>query len=274
MSHGETVLADLHSHLVPGVDDGARTGDDTVEGIERMVERGYRRIVTTPHLDASLTLDPRTFAVRMDEIREGWNWIVGRVRQRWPELDFRQGHEVMLDVPDGDFSDERLRLGGTRFILVEWARMQVPPQSQQVLSRLRFAGLRPIIAHPERYFGLDPELAVVAEWKDAGAYLQVNTGSLAGRYGGRARSVAVRLLRRGWVDYLSTDFHGRPHLSLYCDEAEEALAELGGDDHFSLLAGANPCRVFDDEEPMPVPPLPDERGLLERLRGLFGGSED
>ena len=271
MSDAPASLADLHNHLVPGVDDGARNTEDALEGIGRMVDAGYRRIVTTPHLDAGLTLNPPALDARLDQIREGWEWIIAEVRKRWPDLDFRQGYEVMLDVPDADFSGPRLCLDGTSFILVEWPRMHVPPRSTEVISRLRFAGLRPVVAHPERYSGVDPSLERIERWRRAGAYLQVNHGSLAGRYGQAARTTALRLLKRGWVDYLSTDFHGRPHLDLYLDDVREALEERGGDEQLALLTRTNPSRLFDDEDPLPVPPLPDERGLWDRLRGLFAG---
>lgn len=268
------MLGDLHSHLIPGVDDGARTPADSLEGVGRMVDQGYGRIVTTPHLDANLTLVRDLFEARMEDVAEGWRSVSGSVAERWPELDFRRGFEVRLDVPDGNFSDERLRLGGTRFVLVEWSGMQVPPRSTEVLGRLRLSGLTPVLAHPERYSGVDRDLGTVAAWREAGAYLQVNNGSLVGRYGPAARTLAFRLLKRGWVDYLSTDFHGRPHLSLHTEEATEALESVGGEEQVSLLTTTNPRRLFEDLEPLPVPPLSGEKGLWGKVRELLAGELD
>ena len=94
------------------------------------------------------------------------------------------------------------------------------------------------------------------------------------RYGPDARTLAFRLLRRGWVDYLSSDFHCRSHLKLFHREAVERLTELGGDEQVSLLTATNPQRVFRDEEPVPVPPLAGERTLWTRLRKLFKMEED
>ncbi|MGD2069791.1 MAG: hypothetical protein PVI57_14055 [Gemmatimonadota bacterium] len=268
------VLGDLHSHLVPGVDDGARTAAESLEGVGRMVDQGYGRIVTTPHLDANLTLAGDFFEARMDEMTEAWRSVSVSVAEKWPELDFRLGFEVRLDVPDGNFSDERLRLGDTRFVLVEWSGMQVPPRSMEVLGRLRLSGLTPVLAHPERYSGIDRDLGTVARWREAGAYLQVNNGSLVGRYGPAARTLAFRLLKRGWADYLSTDFHGRPHLSLHTGEVTEALGSVGGEEQLKLLMGTNPRRLFDDLEPLPVPPLSGEKGLWGRVRELWAGELD
>jgi protein-tyrosine phosphatase len=262
-------IGDFHSHLVPGVDDGSRSIEDSLEGIERMTRAGIRKIITTPHIDASLVRDRRAFDAHMDGVDRAWDEIRHEVAERFPEVDFRRGHEVMLDVPDPDVSDPRMRLDGTSFVLIEWPRLQLPPGTPEVLSRLRMAGLRPIIAHPERYLGFDRELGLVSEWRRVGAYLQMNYGSLAGRYGGEARTLAFRLLRRGWVDYMSTDFHSRPHLKLFRREAAAMLTEMDGDEQLSLLSITNPQRIFRDEEPLPVPALLGERTVWSRLRGLL-----
>lgn len=235
-----------------------------------MVAVGIDRIVTTPHLDASLTRDRARFEERMEEMERAWEEASEAVAGRWPELDFRRGFEIKMDVPEPDFGDPRLRLGGTGFVLVEWARMQVPPSSADALERLGTAGVRPIVAHPERYHNVDREMAIVEVWRGAGALLQVNFGSLVGRYGPKVEERALRLLQRGWVDYLSTDFHGRPHLELHLRDAEARLQKLGAGEQFERLAGTNPRRLFDDEEPLPVSPITLETGLIGRVRRMFG----
>jgi tyrosine-protein phosphatase YwqE len=102
-----------------------------------------------------------------------------------------------------------------------------------------------------------------------GAYLQVNYGSLVNRYGPEARTLAHRLLKRGWVDYLSTDFHCRSHLKLMHREGVNRLLEIGGEEQVTLLTMTNPQRVFRDEEPVPVPPLLGERTIWSRMREML-----
>lgn len=261
--------ADLHSHLVPGVDDGARSVDDALEGVGRMVRAGVTALVTTPHLNASLTLDPPDFRREMEIMDRGWTKVSSAVSEAWPDLGFGLGFELRLDVPDPDLADERLRMGGTRWILVEWDRMQVPPGTAAVLERIREAGLRPLLAHPERYSGTRDRVAEAREWRRHGAFLQVNLGSLVGRYGSRARTRALRLLREGLVDVLATDFHGRPQLELFLAPVAERLRRLGAHEHLTLLTATNPHRILNDEEPLRVPPLPAEGGLWGRVRELF-----
>lgn len=262
-------FTDLHSHLVPGVDDGSRTLDEALDGIRSLVASGVGRIVTTPHLDGSLTQDRALFAERMEEMEEAWGPLKEKVEEEFPGLDFLRSHEVMLDIPDPDLSDPRLHLGDTDSVLVEWPGLQVPPGSVPVLERMVAAGIRPIIAHPERYRGLDRDSAYPGEWKNAGALLQVNYGSILGRYGETPRRRAFTLLERGWVDLMASDFHGRPRLSPCLTEAREVLGKLGGGPQFGLLAGGNPTRVLRGEDPLPVPPLPLKPGVFQRLREAF-----
>ncbi len=272
-SHDPSSLTDLHSHLVPGVDDGARTVEDTLEGVGRLWDLGYRTLATTPHFDGSLTLDEDRFRKAMGPMDQGWEHFCELMKARFPDLVVFRGHEVMLDVPNPDLSDRRLHLAEGPWVLVEWPRLQIPPGSTRVLERLVEQGYRPLIAHPERYHGIDPELSRLHRWKEAGAALQVNLGSLVGRYGDRARTMAFRLLRRGWVDCFSTDFHGRPHLEPYTLEARHTMTDMDGEEQWRLLTIENPSRIVRGKDPLPVNPLEPQGGFWERVRGLLGLSK-
>lgn len=261
-------LTDLHSHLVPGVDDGSRTLEESLESVGVFHEAGVRRIVTTPHLDGSLTHDPEGFEATMDEMDRSWASLLQRGEEEFPGTELHRGFEIMLDIPDPDLTDQRLRLGGTRFVLVEWAWSGIPPGTLRVLARLKEGGLTPILAHPERYRGLE-DLRLAGAWRKAGALLQMNYGSLVGRFGDLPRKRALELLERGWIDLLSSDFHGRPGLSPDLEEAREALAGLGGNEQFEILAGVNTLRILRDQDPDPVPPLTMQKGILEKLRLFF-----
>lgn len=261
---------DFHSHLVPGVDDGARDLEDSLEGIGRLVEAGFRRILTTPHLNASVGREPGGFGPRLEEVGAAFQTLKAAVAEQWPEIQLAQGFEVMLDIPDVDLNDHRLRLAGTRFMLVEWPRLQIPPATHRVIERLVASGVRPVIAHPERYGGMEHTRSIAREWRDMGALLQVNYGSVCGRYGRAARKVALRLLSEGLVSYLASDFHGRPNLHLYYREARAFFEEKGALEAFYTLTETNPRRLMEDEDPLPVAILAERSGLLGRFRRIIG----
>ncbi|MEX1183133.1 MAG: CpsB/CapC family capsule biosynthesis tyrosine phosphatase [Gemmatimonadota bacterium] len=244
---------DFHNHLIPGVDDGAADESQSADGLRAFVAQGITRIVVTPHIDGSLTLHPDALAARLQEIDAGWERLQRVVAEQFPELDVRRGVEVMLDTPEPNLSEDRLRLDGGRFALVEFPFMSVPPHSARVLEVLVRAGVTPIVAHPERYSGVTPDSPLPAEWRAAGALLQVNAGSIKGRYGPPARHIAFALLERGIVDYVCSDYHarGRPATA----GARTILAGMDGAEQADLLMVVNPRRMLAGEAPIPVPPL-------------------
>jgi protein-tyrosine phosphatase len=264
-----TSFVDIHNHLVPGVDDGARDVPAVLDSVERFTRLSVRRIVTTPHIEGSLTHDAVRLEERLGSVTEAWKRAEAAIRESFPEVEFHRGHEVLLDVPQVDFSDPRIRLAGTRFVLVEWPRLQLPPGTVRVLAGIRDQGWRPIVAHPERYAGMGQAIGIAAQWREVGAHLQVNFGSLVARYGSSAQSTAYRLLRRGWVDYLASDFHGHPRLKLHVDEASEVIEGLGADEVLTYLYRTNPSRLLADQDPLPPPILPSERGMWARLQGMI-----
>lgn len=270
-SPAQALVGDLHSHLIPGVDDGARSLEEALEAVERMVEAGIGRMVTTPHVNASLTRDSGLLRTWLDDVDDSWKELAEQVGERFPEIELLRGHEVMLDVPYPDFSDARLRLGGTSFVLVEWPRLQIPPGTEQVIERIVDAGYHPVIAHPERYSGIRQDLNCARAWRTAGAYLQVNHGSFVGRYGPEARAVASELVARGWADYLSSDFHARAHLEIHLRDAEGFFAVHDGLEQFGLLTVTNPGRIIQDQPPLPVPPLRIRKRFWDRFASIFKG---
>lgn len=253
---------DLHNHLLPGVDDGAADDDQARTALRAMREQGVRALVTTPHLDGSLTLAPDRLAARLAELDAGWARLRAIVDAEFPDVRVERGAEVMLDTPAPDLSDPRARLGGTSFVLVELPYMNVPPNSASTVYGLKMKGHRPIVAHPERYEGVDRELAMVDEWRRVGGHLQVNTGSLLGRYGTRAEHRAWRLLELGWADYLASDYHARGDCTL---AAGFAAIEGAGGEAVARALTRNAERLLHDDPPEPVPPLERKRGWMARL---------
>ncbi len=250
-------FVDFHSHLMPGVDDGARDTVQALESLRAFAAQGAATCLTTPHFDASLTKSPPAFTARMGQFEIAWAALTAardtyRVSAGHPTLPtLARGVEVMLDDPDPDLSDPRLRLAGGPFVLVEFPAMQMPPNAQWTISRLRQNGWWPIIGHPERYRNHDSQLTVLARCRGAGALLQVNAGSLLGHHGARARTVAHALLSLGWVDYLASDHHARGEPAT---GRAVALLQLRGAPAQRLTV-ENPQRILAGEGPLPVAPL-------------------
>jgi protein-tyrosine phosphatase len=262
----EARVVDLHSHLMPAVDDGAADVEESRSALDALLSDGVRALVTTPHLDASLLARAEAWAARADSLDAAWAALLSCSGTR-PSPELRRGAEVRLDVPEPDLSDARVRLGGGPFVLVEFPWFTVPPRSSRVLTGMRSRDWIPVVAHPERYRGLAGDSEVIQAWRRAGACLQVNHGSLTGRYGATARELGLLLLDRGWADYLSSDYHARGRTEIRA--VRELLEELGGAEQATLLMETNPARLLQGLPPLPVPPLGGRPPLRERLASVF-----
>ena len=247
-------MIDIHSHLLPGVDDGSRSIAESVSVLERFAADGVECVVLTPHLVASRA------GVAPYEKHSAILETLRAAARRGPEL--RLGWEIMLDVPNADLRAAHLGLGGSRAVLVEFPRTSVPAGAATELFRLRTAGSVPVLAHPERYWGCTVEK--VAAWRSAGAVIQMDTAGLIGT--GSIALISRALLEAGLVDVFASDNHGDAR-SLAT--ARDWLLEVATPEHAQLLTRANAKRLLDGETLVPVPPLPRQRGIFGRLRELF-----
>lgn len=260
-------LTDVHTHLIPGVDDGAPDLKAALATLEKMFDDGVRAVAATPHLNASNPNSDRR--ARADEV---WPELVARARAVVPGLALHRGYEIQLDTPDLDLSDEGLRLAGSRFALVEFHSFTVPDRSAEALARIAEGGCVPIIVHPERYWGYDRDLSIVPDWRRAGALLQLNSGSLLGEYGENVRTTALRLLREGRIDLMASDNHARPDRSPSLLHVWEHLVRQGLEEKANLLLATNPRRVLRDEMPLSVGRVQPRDGFVSRIaRALRGG---
>ena len=249
-------MLDFHNHLMPGVDDGASSIAESRSGLEAFRTARVTDVITTPHMRASMTTRPDELQTFLDGLDTAWSSLNLLATEEFPEMRVDRGAEVMLDLPSPNFSDPRVRLAQTSFVLIEFPFMSIPPHSTAAISNIIEGGWIPIVAHPERYRNMPGNHDLVEHWREAGARIQVNSGSLIGQYGSTARDISWELLRRGCVDYLSSDYHSRGRCVV--GDAAAALEKRGGSAQLHALMTANPERLIRNELPIPVEPLDEE----------------
>lgn len=253
-------MIDLHCHLLPGVDDGSKSVDQSVAVLRAMRDGGVTAVCLTPHGTAS----------RIGQgIPAAHDAAFRRLSQKAPEgILLLRGIELMLDraVSDELLSQPGFTLGGTKAILVEFSRFVTAPAVSNALMQIVRLGLIPVLAHPERYAATTPSAAW--QWKSLGAVMQVDATTIfqPGRRGQRARD----LLAHGMADIMAADNHGdgRSVLVPY-----RLLCEQGGEHVADLLARKNPGAILAEKPLDPVPSLPIKTGLFTRLKELFGSEE-
>ena len=251
-------MIDLHSHVLPGVDDGARTAGQGADVLRAMAVRGVTDLCLTPHLLAEQAA--RGAPAKHDR-------AFGELSAVAPEMPrLYRGAEVMLDRPLADEVGERrdVTIAGSRYILVEFTRLVTFETVARALARVVEVGLVPILAHPERYSPCSP--AAVRRWREGGAVMQVDAGTLAAhsQRGDRAR----QLVSEGLADILAGDNHGDDRSVA---QGVEVLREHGGETQAELLGTVNPRAILEDGDLEPVPALALKDSWLRRLRRLLDG---
>ena len=254
-------VIDLHSHLIPAIDDGSQSVEQSLDVLRTFVDAGVLGVVLTPHVTASeLAKNPDGAAERRDQAYD----LLRRIGLAAPKL--YVGFEIMLDQPLSavTIGDRRFALAESRYYLVEFSYSVVATYARNVLAKITDAGVIPIVAHPERYEACSPE--TISAWRTAGAKIQVDSTSLTrpSSRGHRAR----QLLAAGLADVIAADNHGNDRL---LTKGVEYLEARGGSHSAHILATANPQAVINNKDMVPVPPIEIKENMLDRWRRFVSG---
>lgn len=210
---------DIHSHLVPGIDDGSPDIETSLKLIKGLSEAGYRKIVTTPHV--LWDIYPNT----TETIKQGIGELQEAVLKEGLDIELNAAAEYFLD----EHFEEELKKK-TRFltisgnmILVEFSMVSEPFDVQRIIFELQMQDYQPVLAHPERYTYLTTRKEVYDDLKNAGCLFQLNLLSLTGYYGAAAHSLARYLLDHNYYDLAGTDMHHERHLSTLNKLTESSL---------------------------------------------------
>ncbi|MBA4850541.1 tyrosine-protein phosphatase [Emticicia sp. BO119] len=199
---------DIHSHLIPGIDDGSQAMKDTIQYIQELHKLGYKKLITTPHVKAGIYPNtPQTIHQGLKEVQEA-------LQAQNIDIVLEAAAEYLLDEAFENILQQKeiLCFGEKKYVLIEISFIAPPPNLSEIIFTLKTQGYRPIMAHPERYGYWWGHLNKVAHLKDTGCILQLNLLSLIGYYGKEVKQVAVKLLEADLIDFVGTDLHHERHL--------------------------------------------------------------
>ena len=238
---GKPKLVDVHSHLLPGIDDGPATLEGALEMCRAYVRRGFGAVIATPHMSCP------GFDVRPDALRSTTRTLREACAQQGLDLDVFPGAEVRLepDLLDKLESGDVLSLGESdRYVLIELPR-QMMPRLDYLGSQLGKKRITPILAHPERNVGIRRCPSRLEELVKGGWLVQVTAGALIGVLGSRAMKAARLFLERGLVHLVATDAHGPAPLSRdRLRSVERCIRSIGGGRTADVLLRVNPERIL------------------------------
>ncbi|KAA2239180.1 histidinol phosphatase [Chitinophaga agrisoli] len=199
---------DIHSHLIPGVDDGVQDIETSLAYIEQLQEMGIRKIITTPHI----ILD--RYPNSVDTLTPPYLQVKAALKEKGVDLPFSFAAEYYMDEQFEQLipSSPLLTLQG-KLILVEMSFMQAPPQLHQWLFSLAAHGYQPVLAHPERYNHYHHQYGGYEQLKEWGCLFQMNLLSITGYYGKHIQKIAEKLMADKMINYIGTDLHHYKHLA-------------------------------------------------------------
>ncbi|MFV5688888.1 tyrosine-protein phosphatase [Flavobacterium sp. ZT3R25] len=206
---------DIHSHLLPGIDDGARTFDDTLRLTKALQGFGVSQFITTPHIIQQVWDNTQ------EQIQSNAKSTVLELRKKAITVPFKAAAEYMMDDQFARlFQSHDLLTLKDNYVLVEMSYINAPIQLYSILFDLQVAGYIPVLAHPERYLFYHNNLNEYVKLKTAGCLFQLNLLSVVGYYGTQITKIAEQLLQKGMYNYVGSDVHHNNHISSFNEKVK------------------------------------------------------
>lgn len=204
---GEILKADMHSHILPGIDDGAADVEASLELIDGLIALGYKKLVATPHIISDIHPNNR------ETIDAAYQLLKAELEKRNYNIPISYAAEYMLDENFLSLLEAgNLLTIYENIVLVETMFMDTPPNLEHILFEMQTNGYTPLLAHPERYHYLDKSLARLETFRDRNCLFQSNALSFTGYYGKREQEIAFKLLDAKLIDFIGSDMHHTRHL--------------------------------------------------------------
>jgi tyrosine-protein phosphatase YwqE len=207
--------ADMHSHLIPGIDDGSPDMETSLQLTRGMMELGYQKLITTPHIMWDMYRNSR------QTILEGLEQLRSAVKAEAIDVEINAAAEYFLDehIEELIKNNEPLLTISANMVLVEFSMAHSPMNLKDILFEMQMRGYQPVIAHPERYTYLANNKEFYDEMKDIGCMFQLNLLALGGHYGKPVHDLAQYLVKKEYYDLVGSDLHHIRHLAALNDPA-------------------------------------------------------
>jgi protein-tyrosine phosphatase len=249
-------MVDLHSHVLPGLDDGAKSIEEALAMAEDAVADGITHVVATPHANSTYVFDFAKVQKARNALEEK---LAGRICLA-TGCDFHLNPENLAAIRADTAS---YCVNQKDYLLVEFNEFSIPPSMDQTLHELQLAGLRPVVTHPERNGILRAQPERLLRWVSLGCYVQVTAGSLTGVFGPGAKEDAWAWISRGLVHFIASDAHNTVRRPLKLKFAYDAVAEQFGEERAEALLVGNPMAAFEGR---PLPYVPEVLASPPRAR--------
>ena len=209
---------DIHSHLIPNIDDGAKDIENSIELIKELQKMGYKKLITTPHVSDM-------FPNSTEEILKGYRYLKDELNKREIEIELEVAAEYYVDKNFENLleKDNILSFGEEKYLLFELSYFTPPHDLNNLIYEIKLKGYTPVLAHPERYIYLHDDFNRYIDIKEMGLLFQINLVSMVGYYNGGIKTVAKQLIQNGMVDFIGSDTHHMTHIKALKKSFNQAL---------------------------------------------------
>ena len=236
-------MIDLHTHIIPNVDDGSKSMEQTIQMLKQAEDAGFTDVFATPHyIKESIEQEASNIILKVEELNKiaSGNKI---------NIKIHPGEEIYLvnDLHELISQGKLLTLANSKYILIELPMHSSVAYLNDVVFNIFSLGFIPVIAHPERYDYVKKNIKYIEELKQNGVLFQGNFGSLVGIYGKTAKKVLKKLLKYGLIDFMGTDSH-RPD-TIYNDMPKimKNFKKIVKENGFQRLCIDNPRKILDNK---------------------------
>jgi len=243
-------MIDIHSHIMPEIDDGARSLEEAVAMAELAAADGIEQMVSTPHMFNGLSHNPGPSEI-LDRVSKLQN-AVGSTLKIVPGNEVHVSHEIAEQVK----SRRVTLINNLNYILIEFPQLTVPIGADDLFYKLQLQNIYPILVHPERNAQIQARPSIVAGFVERGVFIQVTAMSVTGEFGPTAKTCANSLLRHNCVHFLATDTHRPLRRPPVLSKGRNAAAQVIGEEAARKLVYDNPLAVVNGEHFAVEPPIP------------------
>lgn len=249
-------MVDIHSHILPEVDDGPKSWDVCVAMCRAAAADGITHMVASPHANDRYHYDREYLQGLLAHLRQ----LAGDAPKLTLGCDFHLSYD---NLQDAFANPSRYVIGNTHYMLVEFSNFSVAQNTTDSFHKLGDRGITPIITHPERNPILRESLPRVVEWAEQGCVIQMTGSALTGFWGERTQRAAEWLLEHRVVHVLATDAHDLEKRVPILSTSRDAAAEIVGDEIAEALVETNPSAIVNDQ-PLPYFPRPSATGSYRK----------
>lgn len=262
-------MIDTHTHILPGIDDGAQTVEESIEIIQVLIDQGISELIATPHIISGVY--DNTEIIISEKIEQ----LEREITRNKLAMKVHMGAELYCEPHIlKNTIDNKFTLAKSNYVLIESDLERFPANFEDILFKFQQNGFKPILAHAERFVPFMNDLDYLLSIINRDIFVQMNSGSILGVYGNTVKQTALEMLQCGAVHVIASDVHGLKKRPILMKDAYEFVSETLSEDKAEILFYENPMRIINNEHMISIhegyfEEPPPKTSFASRIKNIF-----